>query len=374
MKKLYFFILLAFTANLIFAQSIFDNPITGLPVPGATVNPYTTGQNVNANITVSGIGRGPGVVGVDLNNSYGANSWNTTNIDLTAYFEFTLTPNASTNINFINFAFTLQNSATGALNYALRSSADGFASDIGTLVSANGGAANTIDLSAPAYQNITSAITFRIYGWNASGGGGVAGTFRVNDFTFNGVTSVLPVKFNYLNGSKQGANHSLNWKATCSNVTGVDFSVERSTDGRNFNSINTFNASAARCLQPFNFIDNNPAAGKNYYRLKVTEDNGNILYSTVILLLNADAGFDIAGLQPSVVNTTALLNVTAAQKTKLNVVVTDYAGRQVQQQTYSLVSGSNQLDMNFANLAAGTYQITAITANGQKAAVRFIKQ
>ncbi len=367
--------LMAFTANLVFAQSIFTNPITGTN-PGGS-NPYTTGQTVDPNITVSGIGRGSGVANSSTltNDRYNSQGWNSFALDINDYFEFSLTPNSGRSINFISFVFTLQSSGTGpqSPNIVLRSSVDGFTANIASLTTALGpGSLNTIDLSPAAYQNITTAITFRIYGWAASAAGG---TFSINDFTFNGVTSVLPINFNYFNGSKQGINHSLNWKATCSsNINNIDFSIERSTDGRNFTAINSFNATAVRCQQPFNFIDNTPAAGKNYYRLKITEDNGKIIYSTIILLLNADAGFDIAGLLPSVVKTTALLNVTAAQKTKLNVVVTDFAGRKVQQQTYSLVSGSNQLDMNFTNLATGTYQITVYTATGQTASVRFIKQ
>jgi hypothetical protein len=371
MKKIYILLVALSIANSLFAQSIFDNPITGTNTSAA--NPYTAGQTVDPNITVTGIGRGPGTLAANSIDSYNANNWNNGGaIDLTDYFTFTLTPNAGKAINFVSFVFTLQRSNQGPVNIALRSSVDAFTANIGSPATSTGSTLNTISLSGASYQNITTAIEFRIYGWNSTNNGGA---LSVNDFTFNGVTgTVLPVKLNYFNGAKQGNIFSLNWLASCSNTTGAGFTIERSSDGRNFTAINSFTASSTRCLQPFEYIDNSPLAGKNFYRLKMTEDNGKTIYSSIIILLNAETGFDIVGLLPSLVKTNAVLNVTSAQKTKLNVVVTDFAGRALQQQAFNLVAGSNQLGMNFANLAAGAYQITGVTTNGEKTTVRFIKQ
>lgn len=161
-------------------QSIWTNPITGTD-PGLS-NPYTTGDVFDANITVAGIGRGAGVNGNAGNDRYNTNSWNTAAIDLTAYFEFTLTPNAGCEIDFVSFVYTSQRSNVSIANFAFRSSVDGFTSDIG----APDFDGITIDLSAGAYQNITTAITFRFYAWGASASGN---TFSINDFTFNGTVT-----------------------------------------------------------------------------------------------------------------------------------------------------------------------------------------
>ncbi|MFC4723072.1 lamin tail domain-containing protein [Geojedonia litorea] len=161
-----------------YSQSIFTNPISGIN-PNSD-NPYTIGQLVDANINVSGIGRGAGINGVNTNDRYNANSWNTGSIDLIAYFEFTLTPIAGYEIDFISFVYTGQASASGPTYFAFRSSLDGFISDIGAPIASG----TTIDLSSVNYQNVTSSITFRFYGWGASASNG---TFSINDFTFNGV-------------------------------------------------------------------------------------------------------------------------------------------------------------------------------------------
>jgi hypothetical protein len=172
--------------TLSFGQSIFTNPITG--TNPNTANPYTTGQTVDANITVTGIGRGSGAAGTAANNRYNANSWNTGSIDLSAYFEFTLTPNSPYWINFVSFEYIGQASGTGATQFAFRSSVDGFTTDIGT----SNATGTTISLAGAAYQNITTAITFRLYAWGASA---LGGTFSVDSFTFNGIVNSPQVDY-----------------------------------------------------------------------------------------------------------------------------------------------------------------------------------
>lgn len=164
-------------SNESWGQSIFDNPITA--TDPSTANPYTNGQNVNASITASGIGRGTGIVASTALNRYSATGWNSASLNATDYFEFTLTPNAGCEIDFTSFVYTGQASGTGPVSFAIRSSVDGYVSDIGT----PNGTGTTINLSAASYQNVTGAITFRFYAWGASAS---TGTWSINDFTFNG--------------------------------------------------------------------------------------------------------------------------------------------------------------------------------------------
>ncbi len=182
MKKITLILMLLLAFGFSYGQSIFTNPITGTN-PGLT-SPYTTGQVVDPNITVSGIVRGPDLAGRTANNRYNARAWNSPSLNPNDYFEFILTPNSGYEIDFVSFVYTGQASGTGPTNFAFRSSLDGFTTNIGTPIAAGA----TIDLSAVAYQDITEAITFRIYGWGASSGLGV---FSINDFTFNGFVTPL---------------------------------------------------------------------------------------------------------------------------------------------------------------------------------------
>lgn len=169
-------------ASLSHGAVIASNPITDANPQNS--NPFTTGQTVADHVTFSGIGRGEGIAGNSGANRYNASSWNSTSLDSTAYFYFILTPESGYELDLASFVYTGQRSSTGANTFAFRSSVDSYASDIG-FPTATG---TTIDLAA--YQNITTSIEFRLYGWGASA---AAGTFSVNDFTFNGeVNSVSP--------------------------------------------------------------------------------------------------------------------------------------------------------------------------------------
>ena len=178
MKKFYllgFFLFIFGFAAL--PQSIWTNNVAG----NTTTSPYTTGDVVDPGITESGITAGPSITLISTASEYNAKGWNAGAIS-NAYFEFTITPNSGCNINFVSFVYTSTNGAGGPSSFAIRSSIDGFVANIG----APNATGTTISLAAAAYQNISSSITFRFYGWGATSGNK---TFGINDFTFNGVAT-----------------------------------------------------------------------------------------------------------------------------------------------------------------------------------------
>ncbi|MFH6767543.1 hypothetical protein V8G56_02255 [Gaetbulibacter aquiaggeris] len=189
-KSLSFLIVFFGTIHFGFGQSIFTNPITGTAILPILGTPYTTGQTIDPNITVSGIGIGPGVTGVSTNNAYNASSWGLlTSVTLDKYFEFTITPNAGYEIDFVNFVYTgIASNGNGPASFQFRSSVDGFVAPIGTPTATGA----TINLSGLPYQNITTPITFRFYGYNARSN---PGDYSINNFTFNGSVSEIPCYF-----------------------------------------------------------------------------------------------------------------------------------------------------------------------------------
>ncbi len=218
--------------------------------------------------------------------------------------------------------------------------------------------------------------------WNTLGGtdgGGssvdVFGVTAFGSFSLGSELNVLPIKIVYFNGIKNTGSHQLQWKVVCSNSTGGTFILERSSDGKNFTDIYAEYADVVRCLQPFSNTDNNPLAGKNYYRLKTTDIDGRITFSKTIVLLNNKTGFEIIGVLPNPVqhDGMAVLNITSAQKGKMQIIITDANGKKMQTLTSTMVAGSNQVALHVANLAAGTYLVTGITNDGIKTSTRFVK-
>lgn len=163
-----------------------SNPITD-PNP-SLFNPFTAGEITDPNVTASGIGRGAGINGTAASNRYNANGWDTLSIDTTAYFDWTLTPTGGYAMDFSSLTGNWQRSSSGPTTYVLRSSMDGFASDIttGAITGSGSAVAFNLSLSDPEFDAVSSAITFRLYAYGATGSGG---TFSINDFSFNGVVA-----------------------------------------------------------------------------------------------------------------------------------------------------------------------------------------
>lgn len=187
---------------------------------------------------------------------------------------------------------------------------------------------------------------------------------------------VLPIEVNYFRGSKQGGAHLLDWKLTCNSTPTVKITLERSSSSNSgFTGVYSTEATAARCNQPFNYTDVQPLPGMNYYRVKMVDANGKITYSGIVALLNATKGFDIVSIAPNpVVGSSFKLNATAAQASKMDLVIIDMQGRIVQREQVSLGSGFSSTEINVARLNSGTYSLYGVTADGRSSVLRFVKQ
>ncbi|WP_298152525.1 YDG domain-containing protein [Flavobacterium sp.] len=219
-------------------------------------NPYTNGQFVITNLTASGIGRGTGLTAASAANRYSATAWNTTALDANDYFEWTITPQGTNEIDLVNFIYTGQTSAQGPVNFILRSSVDNYTADINTNTVVPGIFGSLISLSAPEFQNITTPITFRLYGW-----GGTGGTFSVNDFNFDG--EVTPSSATNLNVSLtalssmdyivgNGPSVSKSFTVTGGNLTPASGDITVSSDSADYElSADNVSFSAGPLLLPY---------------------------------------------------------------------------------------------------------------------------
>lgn len=149
-------------------------------------NPFSIGQITDANISATGIGRGPGLIASSAADVYRITGWDTPAIDLTGYLEFTITPNTGFKINFSSQEFRCNLSGAPSLTpFVVRSSADNYTANI-PFSQVNFAAPVIVNLSATAFQNVAAPITFRIYPFGSSG---ATATFSINEFTFKGTVN-----------------------------------------------------------------------------------------------------------------------------------------------------------------------------------------
>jgi len=183
------------------------------------------------------------------------------------------------------------------------------------------------------------------------------------------------VSVNYFTGVKQSGKHLLKWKLTCNSTPAVTMVLERSTNGIDYASIFSEYATALSCQQSFFYDDDQPAGGVNYYRIKMTDVDGKISYSTIVSLINAVKGIEVMNIAPNpVVNGSFNLKVSTAEKIQMELVIADMQGRILQKQAVPMIAGFNSIPINVRNLAAGTYQLFGNTADGRTRVLRFVVQ
>ncbi len=215
----------------------------------------------------------------------------------------------------------------------------------------------------------------------ASGSAGGVRTIVVNrpgpaqfsPFAISNVTGPLPTRIVTFNAVKKSGYNLLHFEADCSTAYS-EFEIQRSIDGRNFKTIQQFTATKDRCRLPFDIKDESFLKGKNYYRIKMTDANGEVSFSFVALVMNTGTTIEIINLQPTITNGAAILNISSSAKTKIELTVLAADGRIMIRKPAELTEGANQLPLNVSALPADIYYIRGTNAAGITNTIQFIKQ
>ncbi|MEO6286678.1 MAG: T9SS type A sorting domain-containing protein [Dyadobacter sp.] len=196
------------------------------------------------------------------------------------YMEFKFSAN-SFKYNISSLSFRLKRSPTGSKNFKVRSSVDNFISD---LTSSTLPAINTFySFSLPVgYNNLSDGtFSFRIYGYNTSDN---SGTTWFDEIIINGqvLAIVLPIDLTYFKAEKSEENVMLSWE-TAWEKNSKEFIVERSADLKEFEAIGTLKAAGeATGRMQYEFIDDNPLTGANYYRLRMKDRDDSFSFSKTL--------------------------------------------------------------------------------------------
>jgi hypothetical protein len=107
------------------------------------------------------------------------------------------------------------------------------------------------------------------------------------------VTCPLPVDFVYFNGLKEGGNNVLTW-STATEQNNNYFIVERSSNGNDFGEIGRVKGQGnSNSVMTYQYRDENPVNGINYYRLKQVDIDNSFSYSKVIAIVNKTIDFEM---------------------------------------------------------------------------------
>ncbi len=164
--------------------------------------------------------------------------------------------------------------------------------------------------------------------------------------------AILPVELTKLGAEPVGKTARIFWQTATE--SGSDyFILERSADGRQFEEIGEVQAAGFSVVnQDYEFIDRQPLAGQNFYRLRQFDYDGTA-YNLGIVSVNFDSGGKPelgAFPNPVVDQTTAQWNIEAEQ-----LSLFDAHGRLIQQWSLNAAVAGGSQAIDLSTLPAGNY-------------------
>ncbi|HEY6502369.1 MAG TPA: T9SS type A sorting domain-containing protein, partial [Chitinophagaceae bacterium] len=189
---------------------------------------------------------------------------------------------------------------------------------------------------------------------------------NINSFSPFGVGQVgqvLPVNFGTVKATQQSSGIKVEW----SNLTELDvvnYSIERSADGRNFTTIGTENARLNNGGKAeYSFVDANPFSGVNFYRIRSLELGGKTRYS-IIVRVDTRGGITQLVLYPNPVTGGQLsYQATNLAKGQYAIRIFNSAGQQVYVQALNHNGGSITEAIPLPLAKAGIYVLQLNSAD-----------
>jgi len=331
-----------------------------------------------SNISASSASLGSSIVSHDFNGTtefYGQDGWPTGAIDLNAYLQFTVSPSSGYTLVLNSVAMTLRRSNTGSPSgagpnsWSLRSSLDGYTTDLATNSMTYNYATYTVSLPA-AFQNVTGAVSFRLYGYNTTINSGGTSRFVYDNINIAGqaISGVLAEQSVDLSARATRGAVSLQWQ-TSGIAVGTSFALERSADGANFETIGRVTATDATSYQYNDMAV--PVTGRVFYRVLAEQPGGSsVLSPTSVVTLGAlVTGTAIRSVAASGGVVRTFLHLAEGGTYQLSVWSSD--GRAMYRQVLSAQAGDQIADLAAGGYPHGVY-VVSLAKDGVASSRQFI--
>lgn len=196
-------------------------------------------------------------------------------------------------------------------------------------------------------------------------------------FSFSGYSQLdsatIPVRLSYFEAGINAGSTNLRWKTVCY-LDFANFDIQRSTDGNDYQTINSFTANKLRCEQPFDYTDiNSGLATRVFYRITVKNIDGKPYHSKIVSVFNRGKGFAINSFRPTIVNTTANISISSSANETIKLSIINNMGAVVKQQAIILMKGASTHNLSVEELQKGKYFAIFLNADGEKNTVSFMK-
>lgn len=292
------------------------------------------------------------------NEYYGQNGWSSGAASSSTYLEFTLTPNSGHYLSIFSVVLRMRRSSTGSPSgsgpnsWSIRSSLDGYTNDISSGTITHGYANYTV-MPGGGFGAIYSAVTFRVYGYNATISSGGNSRMVFDNIQVVGMGPLLPVHLLSFSGRSVNENVLLDY-SVANTEPGTKYQVERSINGIDFGGVNNKTETQTVDRASYQFIDNTVPRSYNqlFYRLRLTDLGGRSTYSAVISI-------SLNKISTSLKARISGQSLTLYGDLKAGEIIAVYnnSGNCILKTTVNTSSGYQTLSLRLPNLSKGIYYV-----------------
>ena len=208
------------------------------------------------------------------------------------------------------------------------------------------------DTSATSYAT-TGYTTYAVFNYDKA--------YNYSSVTINGP---LPVALKSFNGSLVNSYATLAW-ATAVEINTKAFGIEKSIDGKSFASIGE--VAAKNRPSSYTFSDPTKVEGLQYYRLKITNNDGSYSYSSTVAL-NNNASFKLGVYPNPVFNTAIIAHQQAGAGAILKISSIDGKTLVI----YPVQTGATETSVDVSRLGKGSY-IVSFENSSTRTVAQFVK-
>ena len=317
----------------------------------------------------------------------------------------TLSPTTIQNGGIATYTWTVDNSLSGALSLAGIGFNDNLPSNLivaatpgavltggtGGTITATAGASTVglsgFSLSAGQVGTLTVNVTNKPGQLNASCAtnplaftNGFTNVVGLTDNLASGISNqcltvvaLLQVELLDFTAQLNNGAVAINW-ATASEKNNARFDIERSGDGLTYTTIGSVrgNGNSSSHIN-YNFTDNAPIIGLNYYRLKQVEFYGQSENSYIFNFVVTRFLSNIS-VTTKTVNNFAEFSVIATEAGTVGMTLYDIAGRKIIQfPDRQFTEGPNTINIDLSTLATGMYFMILSNNDGLQEKIKIIK-
>ncbi len=165
---------------------------------------------------------------------------------------------------------------------------------------------------------------------------------------------VLPVELTSFTARTNNENVDLNWE-TASELNSQSFQIEKSNNGEDFKMIGEVRSAGTTAeTQYYNFTDNNPSKGTNYYRLKQVDFDGTFEYTKIINIEFYNQGFEFT-IKPNPASDFINVQLVSNERSDYRIELIGMDGRVVRTFSEELNLLNENLRLNLTSISSGIY-------------------